>query len=194
MDFEKETVKASVISPGLLRLPIDSAVVDVACGLHHTVVLLKNGQVMTFGSNQYGQLGCGDIVPHTSVKLVKLPHAAVQVAAGNNHTVILTNKGEVYTMGSNCKDQLAREFVDSGSDTVVNDGKNPWYSFPGIVNGFGCHLGRKVSWIGASADLTFLIVDESLISVPNLAKSTVLSSKSHLSKYTFTVMLRTILP
>ena len=32
-------------------------VLDLGCGLKHTVVLLKGGEVRSFGSNEKGQLG-----------------------------------------------------------------------------------------------------------------------------------------
>lgn len=63
------------------------------------MLLLQNGEVYTFGSNVYGQLGVGDLVAHSGPVRVKLPSTAVQVAAGSNHTVVLTAKGEVYTFG-----------------------------------------------------------------------------------------------
>lgn len=66
----------------------------------HTVVLLQNGEVYTFGSNIYGQLGVGDLVAHAGPVHVKLPGIATQVAAGSNHTVVLTSKGEVFTFGA----------------------------------------------------------------------------------------------
>lgn len=44
----------AVVGPG------DIPVTQIACGVHHSVVLLQNGDVYTFGSNSYGQLGLGD--------------------------------------------------------------------------------------------------------------------------------------
>ena len=64
------------------------------------VILLQNGEVYSFGSNIYGQLGVGDLIAHAGPVQVKLPSLATQVAAGSNHTVVLTAKGEVYTFGA----------------------------------------------------------------------------------------------
>lgn len=66
----------------------------------YLVVLLQNGEVYTFGSNIYGQLGVGDLIAHVGPVPVKLPGIATQVAAGSNHTVVLTSKGEVFTFGA----------------------------------------------------------------------------------------------
>lgn len=57
-------------------------------------------KVYTFGSNLYGQLGCGDILTKSSLQHVKLPCSAMQIAAGSSHSVILTANGEVYTFGN----------------------------------------------------------------------------------------------
>lgn len=64
------------------------------------MILLQNGEVYTFGSNIYGQLGIGYMVTHAGPVHVKLPTLATQVAAGSNHTVVLTINGEVYTFGA----------------------------------------------------------------------------------------------
>lgn len=91
--------RIACLPPAKLSLPYMCYVIQIACGLHHTLLLMQNGQVFSFGSNQYGQLGCGDILVKCSVQLVKLPCSGVQIAAGSNHSVVLTAKGEVYTFG-----------------------------------------------------------------------------------------------
>lgn len=98
------------LPPQRLVLPTNSPVVQIACGLHHTVVLTLAGEVFTFGSNQYGQLGTGDLqAPLSGVAQVKRIHGViVQVAAGANHTVLLNHKGVVYTFGHYQKGQLGR--------------------------------------------------------------------------------------
>lgn len=99
-DVERDVARVACIPPDFVKLPTDSPVTQISCGLHHTVLLMQNGQVYSFGSNQYGQLGCGDILAKASIQLVKLPCSATFIAAGNNHTVVLTAKGEVYTFGN----------------------------------------------------------------------------------------------
>ncbi|KAJ3371428.1 hypothetical protein GGF31_003353 [Allomyces arbusculus] len=54
---------ASTIQSMPYRVPIDTRVIDVACGSHHTIVLLETGAVLTFGHNKFGQLGVPMIEP-----------------------------------------------------------------------------------------------------------------------------------
>jgi alpha-tubulin suppressor-like RCC1 family protein len=67
-----------------------------------TVLLTTDGQVYTFGSNSYGQLGIGDLSSRGSPNLVKMPSAVTiaMIAAGSHHTVVLTNDGDVLTWGA----------------------------------------------------------------------------------------------
>lgn len=68
--------------------------------IFYLVALTQSGDVYTFGSNSYGQLGCNDIMVRGGPVHVKLPGPATHVAAGSNHTVVLLAKGEVYSFGS----------------------------------------------------------------------------------------------
>ena len=72
----------------------------VACGCNHTAVRTEDGQVYTFGSGEYGQLGHGDREAKTSPVLVKAlagKHMIVQVQCGQGHTMALTSTGYVFT-------------------------------------------------------------------------------------------------
>lgn len=102
------TPRVAPLPPQRVLLPTPSAVIQIACGLHHTVVLTQSGEVFTFGSNQYGQLGTGDLVAHVGPVQVKLNSFIIQVAAGSNHTVLLSSRGVIYTFGNHSKGQLGR--------------------------------------------------------------------------------------
>lgn len=65
-----------------------------------SVLLTQNGEVLTFGSNSYGQLGVGDMLTRGGPVVVKLPGVATGIAAGSNHTAVLLANGQVYTFGS----------------------------------------------------------------------------------------------
>jgi RCR-type E3 ubiquitin transferase len=180
------------IPPGPILLKEE--VVQIACGLHHTVMLTKNGEVYTCGSNLYGQLGLGNTTLHRGIVKLQVPLAR-QIAAGSQHTVILTKSGEVYTLGSNnvsfrivnvytnvnshCflfqAGQLARTV---GDDDVVE----AWGSEPAPVSNLGPGFGFKAIWVGASGDSTFLNVEKALINMQILQQSTVISNKENISK------------
>lgn len=89
-------------------------------------MLTSAGECITFGSNQYGQLGTGDLQSVSSPVHVKIPGMASQVAAGSNHTVVLSSKGVVYTFGNYQKGQLGRLPSDSGAggQQPTNSNKN----------------------------------------------------------------------
>lgn len=100
-DIERDTTpRVASMPPQRVVLPTTSPVIQIACGLHHTTCLTQSGDVYTFGSNQYGQLGTGDLLPHYGPVQVKINAVITHIAAGSNHTVLLTTKGVVYTFGN----------------------------------------------------------------------------------------------
>lgn len=112
-EVERDTTpRVAPLPPQKISLPgTTSPVIQIACGLHHTVALTQNGEVFTFGNNQFGQLGTGDTQPYIGPVQVKLNSFIVQVAAGSNHTVLLSSRGVIYTFGSYSKGQLGRSDV-----------------------------------------------------------------------------------
>ncbi|XP_037938854.1 E3 ubiquitin-protein ligase highwire [Teleopsis dalmanni] len=203
-ELDKDPPRVAPLAPQMLILPTNSPVVQISCGLHHTVVLTLAGEVFTFGSNQYGQLGTGDLQPIGGPVKVNLQGAISQVAAGSNHTVLLTYKGMVYTFGQYTKGQLGRlpndyqhksinDDVFSSKSGDQNNGvlskdsaisnllaqrqKFMWHCIPALVFGLGPSYGKKATWIAASGDQTFIKIDESLITTQMLPKVNVVANK-----------------
>uniref|UniRef100_A0A8C8JY02 RCR-type E3 ubiquitin transferase n=1 Tax=Oncorhynchus tshawytscha TaxID=74940 RepID=A0A8C8JY02_ONCTS len=165
---EKDASKITTYPPGAVLFDCEMTAVQVSCGLHHSVVLLENGDVYTFGYGQHGQLGHGDVNSRGSPTLVQaLPGPSVQVTAGSNHTAVLLMGGQVFTFGSFSKGQLGRPILDMPY----------WNAKPSPMPNIGVKYGRKAIWIGASGDQTFLRIDEALINSHVLATSEIFASK-----------------
>ena len=95
--------------PGLCTAPLDTAaVVKVACGYYHSVILSRGGQVWTFGRNDYGQLGIGsrENMPRPTAVAALEDHEIADVACGCYHTVSLSHDGKVFPFGRNNHGQL----------------------------------------------------------------------------------------
>jgi alpha-tubulin suppressor-like RCC1 family protein len=86
---------------------ISSSAVAVACGAYHTMVLLANGTVQTFGYNNVGQLGVNDSTSRlTPVQVWGISSSASAVAGGKYHTAVLLTNGTLQTFGFNTSGQL----------------------------------------------------------------------------------------
>jgi RCR-type E3 ubiquitin transferase len=165
------------------------------------VLLTSVGEVFTFGSNQYGQLGTGDLQPVSVPVQVKIPGMASQVWAGSNHTVVLSTKGIVFTFGNFQKGQLGRlpsdinaqestacnsndpfsNLNDFQSDNILAQRQRYlWHCIPTPITGIGPSFRKKACWISASGDQTFIKVDESLVNSSSLDKISVAANKNTL--------------
>ncbi|XP_056610662.1 E3 ubiquitin-protein ligase MYCBP2 isoform X7 [Triplophysa dalaica] len=165
---DKDASKITTYPPGSVRFDCAMRAVQVSCGFHHSVVLMENGDVYTFGYGQHGQLGHGDVNSRGSPTLVQaLPGPSTQVTAGSNHTAVLLMDGQVFTFGSFSKGQLGRPILDMPY----------WNAKPSPMPNIGAKYGRKATWIGASGDQTFLRIDEALINSHVLATSEIFASK-----------------
>eukprot|EP00887_Chlorella_sp_A99_P006446 scaffold3.g6446.t1 len=111
--------ESAVIAPRLVAALGRRAVAAVAAAKHHTVLCTTVGEVFTFGSNRYGQLGTNAVdtqpVPR---RLATLRQRVVAVAAANKHSVAVSAGGEVFTWGGNAVGQLGYGSVDSTSNAA----------------------------------------------------------------------------
>jgi alpha-tubulin suppressor-like RCC1 family protein len=84
---------------------------DVDSGLGHACVLLRDGTVKCWGSNQFGQLGINSQTSNATPQLVMNISAAWQLAVGKNHACVLITsstpgKDDIQCWGLNTDGQL----------------------------------------------------------------------------------------
>jgi len=102
-------------TPTAVVLPAGRLATAVAAGFNHALALLDNGDVLSWGFNDLGQLGLGDVLPRATPNKVSLPRPAVAVAAGRGFSVVALDDGRVFTWGGNTIGQLG----NGGRDSVI---------------------------------------------------------------------------
>ena len=83
--------------------------VHVACavGGAHTIVVLSDGTLRSFGFNGSGQLGLGNTIsPRSSPQTVSNITTGIAAACGQNHTIVYLSDGTIRTFGANGNGQL----------------------------------------------------------------------------------------
>ncbi|OQS01680.1 regulator of chromosome condensation (RCC1)-like protein [Achlya hypogyna] len=83
-------------------------IVSAGVSYHHSAVVTTNGELLTFGMNDCGQLGLDHTQHQHTPQLVDALSSQVvtKVSCGLYHTVIITAGGDVYTCGKNDYGQL----------------------------------------------------------------------------------------
>ncbi len=107
--FEVGQGASSSTTPKMLEGAKGRQVVDVACGLQHTVLVTASGEVLAWGSNKYSQ--CGTVARE---EVVSLPtyvsglfgHRCATVACGGAHTLVVSDMGKAFSWGQNACGQL----------------------------------------------------------------------------------------
>ncbi len=95
-----------------------SQVKAITAGVNHSLLLLENGDVYSFGYGLYGQLGQGDNSnKYTPTKITGLINVQA-VVGGASHSLVLLESGEVYSFGRNNKGQLGHGDSDDRSTPV----------------------------------------------------------------------------
>lgn len=76
----------------------------------HSIIICEDGTVMSFGRNDNGQLGHGDVVRCDKPRVIEsLKHyTVVQASCGKAHTLVLTAEGILFGFGGNKMAQLGQ--------------------------------------------------------------------------------------
>lgn len=132
------------------------------CVSPHSVLVTEDGKAMTFGRNQYGQLGIGNttLMDNPTIVPALQEMNVIAAATGRNHTLFLTDTGTVYACGDNRSGQCG---VGNLQPTILSPTRIN-YRGPPIVKvntivlqcsqiyililgwlwcGFLCHLGHQ---------------------------------------------------
>eukprot|EP00961_Rhodomonas_salina_P193063 2605317-Rhodomonas_salina.1 len=95
----------SMREPAALTHEALRGVVMIACGGHHTLAALENGEILSWGWGNEGQLGSGNNFDQMFPCLVRSMgnHRVIALACGMYHSVAVTDVGAVFCWGKgNC--------------------------------------------------------------------------------------------
>ncbi|CAM8986857.1 hypothetical protein QQ045_006350 [Rhodiola kirilowii] len=110
--IEKEKEMPVIWEPRLLTEVRDIEVVDVACGLDHTLILSRDTTLLSGGSNAYSQLGRE--TDNLGMAAVKLSHIPLSVSSGLGHSFCICQEPDaqesrsIVSWGWNQNHQLGR--------------------------------------------------------------------------------------
>lgn len=117
----EDEAEAYVLQPTLVETMSTQQVLQVSAGSAHTAVVTDKGIALSFGSNEFGQLG------HSVGKAYRAPprmirglagHTVVQVACGATHTLVLTRTGAVFSVGCGAQGVLGHGDRENRSDAT----------------------------------------------------------------------------
>jgi alpha-tubulin suppressor-like RCC1 family protein len=107
----------------------DESVVQLACGGAHTAAVTADGWLYTWGKNQNGQLGHGNVVSlETPTRVAALGQRAVWVACGGAHTGALCRLGLASDQGPGAGDRLslASDWGSGGTSRSYQPSNRTW--------------------------------------------------------------------
>lgn len=103
-----------------LSLPPSCRIVAVSCGLYHSACLTNDGHVITFGSNEYGQLGHSHdrdpnkVMPRMVEGLAR--QSIIQISCTDHSTLMLSRNGKVFSCGAGDKGVLGLNSLKNEAD------------------------------------------------------------------------------
>ncbi|WP_445341749.1 RCC1 domain-containing protein [Bifidobacterium sp. ESL0827] len=129
------TVTSSYI-PGKVIMPADGTkFTQISAGFVYSLAIGSDGNLYSWGNNQYGQLGNGtadditdNTIRHGTPSKVSLPTGVpkfTQVSAGNSHSLALDSDGNLYSWGVNFYGQLGMGGTDFGQHYTPSKGYMP---------------------------------------------------------------------
>eukprot|EP01084_Bolivina_argentea_P088248 159347_1 len=94
-------------TPYLLTSLYKYTPVHICVGGYHSLVLMDDGHVWSFGDNDCGQLGHGDASNINTPKLIESlkQYKIKHISCGSNHCIAISNDNNVFSWGDNDNSQ-----------------------------------------------------------------------------------------
>jgi alpha-tubulin suppressor-like RCC1 family protein len=114
--------KKTYFEPELNQYLSDKKIIDIKCGIGHSLALTAGGDVLGWGWNEYGQIGnrcdASQLVP---IKIKGFNNEKIKaISCGSCHSLALTESGRVYSWGWNGFGQLGhRNQIDANSPKPI---------------------------------------------------------------------------
>ena len=95
-----ETVPVTVLPVGDAVADGRRSPIEIAAGVDHSLAILDDGTVWSWGGNDVGQLGDGSYISRLRpVRVIGLPAPAVDIAAGDGSSIAVLSDGTVWGWG-----------------------------------------------------------------------------------------------
>lgn len=102
-----------------VSLPTGRTAVSVSAGHDHTCAVLDNGELVCWGSNEFGQLGDGsEEDSNVPVYVDGLSGVPVQISSGGAHSCAILNDASMECWGANDGGQLGDNSFDDSANPV----------------------------------------------------------------------------
>jgi alpha-tubulin suppressor-like RCC1 family protein len=111
--------RGNEVVPRLIAALNHAVVKQVAAGMYHSMVLMRDGDVFTWGGGGCRQLGHGNKDNQLVPKRVEGLANVTDIAAGAAHSLAVGEEGVVYTWGYNFEGQLGLGDHGDGTDRLV---------------------------------------------------------------------------
>ncbi|GAB6029092.1 RCC1 and BTB domain-containing protein 2 [Chamberlinius hualienensis] len=104
------TMPSNVLLPILISANLlEKKVTEIACGSHHSLALTQDGEVFSWGQNNYGQCGYNSTQNQTTPRKVSsiiAGRCVISIVCGQTSSMCVMDNGEVYSWGYNGTGQL----------------------------------------------------------------------------------------
>lgn len=95
-------------------------IISISCGFLHSMALTEDGNVYSWGDNEFGQLGIGESIKNVNEPIkVRIEFKIKKVICGRLHSLFLNYDGIIFAVGSNLNGQIGIGSRDNQMSPVM---------------------------------------------------------------------------